>query len=210
MTANWALLAFQILGFIILLYLMHRMYGRLRPDALRPEVGAEGPEAAHLRAGVGDLVRELRQAADEINADMAARASTLQKLVGEANDALKRLDGAAQRANAPARHGRPAGAGAAATEKTPGGESSVSQPVREGVRVSTAAGGSGARRAPSSAGRPHPNPRQPTAEDPLPAPTPPRPAPPASGHPAPGTRLAPVPAGYPAAGSGTRPKDGWG
>ncbi|HEV8634547.1 MAG TPA: ABC transporter ATP-binding protein [Chloroflexota bacterium] len=42
------------------------------------------------------------------------------------------------------------------------------------------------------------------------APTPPRPAPPASGHPAPGTRLAPVPAGYPAAGSGTRPKDGWG
>jgi TDG/mug DNA glycosylase family protein len=37
-----------------------------------------------------------------------------------------------------------------------------------------------------------------------------RPAPPASGHPAPGTRLAPVPAGYPAAGSGTRPKDGWG
>ncbi|HEV8637179.1 MAG TPA: hypothetical protein VG370_23415, partial [Chloroflexota bacterium] len=32
------------------------------------------------------------------------------------------------------------------------------------------------------------------------APTPPRPAPPASGHPAPGTRLAPVPAGYPAAG----------
>ncbi|HEV8633655.1 MAG TPA: ribonuclease H-like domain-containing protein, partial [Chloroflexota bacterium] len=46
--------------------------------------------------------------------------------------------------------------------------------------------------------------------EPHPAPTPPRPAPPASGHPAPGTRLAPVPAGYPAAGSGTRPKDGWG
>ena len=191
MTANWALLAFQIFGFIILLYLMHKMYDRLRPDALPPEAVADGPEAAHLRAGVGDLVRELRQAADEINADMAARASTLQRLVDEANDALKRLDGAAQRPNGPGRHGRPAGAGAGATGKTPGGESSVPQPVPEGVKAPTAAGGSGARRAPASAGRlraDHPTPPHPQAGTRYPSEGP------GGAYPAPGegTRVRPV------------------
>ena len=121
MTGNAALLAFQICGFIILMYLMHQMYDRLRRDAPRSEARPDGPESAHLRAGVGDLVRELRQAADQINADMAVRASTLQKLVDEANDVLKRLDAAAGRGGTASRHGRPAAPRPAANGRTSAG-----------------------------------------------------------------------------------------
>ena len=146
MTANWALLAFQIFGFIAMLYLMHQMYDRLRRDARLAETRPEGPEGAQLRSGVGDLVRELRQAADEINADMAARAGTLQKLVDEANHALRRLDAAAQRATTPSRRERPAGPRSAPESKAAGDGPLSGRRVpsgwgeeRDGVRAPAAA-----------------------------------------------------------------------
>lgn len=127
MTGSWATLAFLIFGFIILAYLLLQIYDRLRNDAHRPAQAAHPPQ---LRAGVDELIRELRQAAEQINADMTVRANTLQKLVDDANQALKRLDAAAQRASltsaAPRRSGatrqRPVAAMAApapAVQRTP-------------------------------------------------------------------------------------------
>src|SRR5687767_9832331 len=100
MTGSWATLAFLIFGFIILAYLLLQIYDRLRNDARQP-VHEQPPQ---LRTGVDELVRELRRAAEQINADMTVRANTLQKLVDDANEALKRLDAAAQRASLPAPH----------------------------------------------------------------------------------------------------------
>jgi hypothetical protein len=114
MGGGWATLAFLIFGFIILAYLLLQIYDRLRQDARSP-----APDAPQLRSGVDELVRELRQAADQINADMTVRANTLQKLVDDANETLKRLDAAAQRAAPPPRHSRaapPRAAGRAVAE----------------------------------------------------------------------------------------------
>src|SRR5687768_7020620 len=126
MSGNWATLAFLIFGFIILAYLLLQIYDRLRSDASQPAQPAHPPQ---LRTGVDELVRELRQAAEQINADMTTRANTLQKLVDDANEALKRLDAAAQRASLPAGHRRAAagGQGATATLAARAGRANVSE-----------------------------------------------------------------------------------
>jgi len=90
---------FQLVCFLALLLLMHRMYQQLRTDR-----GPLAPgEPAGIRSGVNDLIAELRETATQINGDMAARAATLQKLVDEANQLLRQLDAAAGRAAIPAR-----------------------------------------------------------------------------------------------------------
>jgi hypothetical protein len=155
---NAALLAFQIFGFIILLYLMHQMYDRLRRDARAAGAATDGPESAHLRAGVGDLVRELRQAAEEINADMASRASTLQKLVDEANETLRRLDAAARRGGTASRQARSApaqrAAGAAANGARSAHVASAADESLHPLGEGQAEGPVGAGRVPSPGGYP--------------------------------------------------------
>jgi len=109
MSANYAVFAFQLVAFIILVALMHDLYRKLRRDESRP---AAGPDTAQMRAGVDEMVAELRRAADRINADIVARAGTLQKLVDEADQKLRALDAAVARADAsrlpPGRPARPA------------------------------------------------------------------------------------------------------
>jgi hypothetical protein len=132
MGGGWATLAFLIFGFIILAYLLLQIYDRLRQDARQQPV-----EAPQLRSGVDELVRELRQAAEQINADMTTRANTLQKLVDDANEALKRLDAAAQRASLPApAHRRGSPPRTASARPANGREAVVDTP-----RERTAAGG---------------------------------------------------------------------
>jgi hypothetical protein len=97
MSANYAIFAFQLVAFIILVALMHDLYRKLRRDESRP---ASGPDAVQMRAGVDEMVAELRRAADRINADILARAGTLQKLVDEADQKLRALDAAVARADA--------------------------------------------------------------------------------------------------------------
>ncbi len=106
MSATALIFFFQLVCFLALLLLMHRMYQQLRTDRTSLARG----EPAGLRSGVNDLIAELRETATQINGDMAARAATLQKLVDEANDLLRRLDAAASRAAVPVRRdGRAAG-----------------------------------------------------------------------------------------------------
>jgi hypothetical protein len=194
-TGQAALLAFQIFGFVLVLYLMHQMYDRLRRDARRAPARDDGPESAHLRAGVGELVRELRQAADQINADMTSRANTLQKLVDEANEALRRLDAAAQRAGTAARPARSAGPARGSTAPTAG---SVAAPVATGragrPRSRGVPSGQGADGRPDGA-RPSAGPEREEAGDG------PWPGAPAG---APVVQLPPVAAGSPAAASAYR------
>ena len=93
MTANYALLTFQLLVFIIMLYLMVHMYRQLRRDATRVEPPVR--DVAHdreMRSGVNELIAELRKAADQINADITARSTTLQKLIDEADNRMRALD----------------------------------------------------------------------------------------------------------------------
>ncbi|TAK25331.1 MAG: hypothetical protein EPO26_02850 [Chloroflexota bacterium] len=105
MSAMSLMLFFQLLTFLIVLILMHQMYQQLRRDARQNPVG----DRSRLNADVGELVTELRSAAEQINADMTSRAATLEKLVNEANDALQRLDSVAQRTGAASkRPARPA------------------------------------------------------------------------------------------------------
>ncbi|HEY3110279.1 MAG TPA: hypothetical protein VGL23_16080, partial [Chloroflexota bacterium] len=124
MSANYAVFAFQLVAFIILVALMHDLYRKLRRDESRP---AAGPDTAQMRAGVDEMVAELRRAADRINADIVARAGTLQKLVDEADQKLRALDAAVARAEAgrlPA--GRPARPAPAARAAVPAAERSTS------------------------------------------------------------------------------------
>jgi hypothetical protein len=97
MSANYAFFAFQLVAFIILVALMHDLYRKLRRDDARPSTG---PDPAQMRAGVDEMVAELRRAADRINADIVARAGTLQKLVDEADQKLRQLDAAMARSEA--------------------------------------------------------------------------------------------------------------
>src|SRR5205814_2053334 len=68
---------------------MNHMYRQLRRDA--------GAASSRVRSDVDDLVLELRRTADQINADISARTATLQKLVDEADEKLRRIDAAASR-----------------------------------------------------------------------------------------------------------------
>jgi hypothetical protein len=113
-TQTYALVAFQFVAFLIILYLMHALYQQLRRDARRGDTAAV--DNGRVRADVNDLVAELRRAADQINADIAARTATLQKLVDEADEKLRRLDGALGRAESQ-RHGSAAAARAASSAR---------------------------------------------------------------------------------------------
>jgi hypothetical protein len=141
MGGGWATLAFLIFGFIILAYLLLQIYDRLRQDAR-----SHSPDAPQLRAGVDELVRELRQAAEQINADMTSRANTLQKLVDDANEALKRLDAAAQRAAQPPRHGRAASPRAASRPVAELPDDGARRPSGGGTRNGAATRSDGATR----------------------------------------------------------------
>jgi hypothetical protein len=108
-TQTYALVAFQFVAFLIILYLMLCMYRQLRRDG--------GAEAGRIRSDVGDLVNELRRTADQINADVSARAATLRKLVDEADEKIKRLDAVAGRLEAQRLGGAPAARAAASAAR---------------------------------------------------------------------------------------------
>jgi hypothetical protein len=127
MSANYAVFAFQLVAFIILVALMHDLYRKLRRDESRP---AAGPDTAQMRAGVDEMVAELRRAADRINADIVARAGTLQKLVDEADQKLRALDAAVARAEAGRlQPGRPAPAARPSTAAPSGNSRAGARPL---------------------------------------------------------------------------------
>jgi hypothetical protein len=132
-TQTYALVAFQFVAFLIILYLMHSLYQQLRRDAVRR---SDAPDSGRVRADVDDLVVELRRAADQINSDISARTATLQKLVDEADEKLRRLDGAMSRTESQ-RHG-----GAVAARAANAARPAI-QPPTEPPRRTT--GGNGAR-----------------------------------------------------------------
>ncbi len=93
MTANYALLTFQLLAFIIMMYLMVHMYRQLRRDAARADPTVRDTRHdGEMRSGVNELIAELRKAADQINADITARSATLQRLIDEADNRMRALD----------------------------------------------------------------------------------------------------------------------
>lgn len=97
MAGDYALFTFQLVAFLLMAYVMHHMYQQLRREQRRIDADAH---AGHIRAGTGDLVAELRRTAEQINSDMTGRAATLERLIDDANEALRRLDAAAARASA--------------------------------------------------------------------------------------------------------------
>lgn len=103
----------MFLGFLIMLYLMNALYSQLRRDAAQRGQGATA-DGGRLRADVDELIVELRHAAEQINTDITSRAATLQKLVEEADEKLRRLDGAVGRVETQ-RHATQAAARGAAT-----------------------------------------------------------------------------------------------
>ncbi len=129
MTQTYALVAFQFVAFLIILYLMLSMYRQLRRDGTA--------DAGRIRSDVGDLVSELRRTADQINADISARAATLQKLVDEADEKIKRLDAVASRLEAQRPGGAPAARTATAAPRPLRPPSGDSETRRNGDAVRT-------------------------------------------------------------------------
>jgi hypothetical protein len=76
----YLLMAFQLVGFIILMYLMVYMYVSLRRGAAGGSNGAD----TRARQEINEMMAELRRTADHIGQDLAARSAVLQRQIEEA------------------------------------------------------------------------------------------------------------------------------
>jgi hypothetical protein len=76
----YLLLAFQLVGFIILMYLMVYMYVSLRRGGAGSTIGVDN----RARQEVADMMADLRRTADHIGQDLAARSAVLQRQIEEA------------------------------------------------------------------------------------------------------------------------------
>jgi DNA-binding NarL/FixJ family response regulator len=95
----YLLLAFQLVGFIILAYLMVHMYVSLR----RGSAGGTASVDARDRQEISEMMSELRRTADHIGQDLAARSAVLQRQIEEAQRrGAKLADLVAQSAEPPA------------------------------------------------------------------------------------------------------------
>lgn len=84
--------AFQLIAFIILAYLLLSVYRVLRRDVSDLRERQDAQANLQLHAGVNEMIAELRNTADQINQEMLVRASTLQRLIDDAEKRSRQLE----------------------------------------------------------------------------------------------------------------------
>lgn len=94
----YVLMAFQLVIFAIILYLMLNMFQSVRKSlAAQAERNTEArgrdPRAeANFGRDIGEMLNELRRTADQINGDLTVRSALLQRQLDEAERRINRLN----------------------------------------------------------------------------------------------------------------------